>query len=329
MHDDRSNKNITRRDAIRLLGTTLAATPLASVLACDATRSAQAESIGEQLTAAGAGSAAPRARRWATGGTAAMRGVKHYPDPFRGEVDRSCTPTCAMMLGPCHDKLAPEREDISEGQPGLPVRLGLRFLDESCEPLRDADVDIWHCDARGIYSSETNDTPSFCTGDDEAALAARWFRGHRKTDRHGVAWFNTCFPGWYHGRAIHIHYTVRKPARDGVEYLTSQIGFPAQLIEDLCTNHPDYIAHGLPDTPNAKDSIIPDDDEYIADTARMRDGALLAYKTFIVRSSLDTDLCTEGMTPGGFPDGGLPPGFPDGGFPPGPPPGTASKPDAG
>jgi protocatechuate 3,4-dioxygenase beta subunit len=323
MHDDARDKAITRRDAIRWLGTTLAATPLVGALGCGSSdpRAAalDAQSVEALLGRGHAGSGSRRTSGWASGGTAAMTGLAHYPNPFRRVIDRACTPTCAMMLGPCHDDQAPEREDISEGQPGLPMRFALRFLDDHCQPLRDADVDIWHCDARGIYSSQTNDTPSFCTGSDEAALAARWFRGHRKTDHHGVAWFSTCFPGWYHGRTIHIHYIVRRPNRDGSEYLTSQIGFPAALTQELCASHPDYVGHGQPDT------TIADEQEYIADVERMHDGALLAYKTFIVRSSLDTDLCSEGMSPGS-PDGGFPPGFPpDGGLPPGLPP----KPDAG
>jgi hypothetical protein len=67
----------------------------------------------------------------------------------------------------------------------------------------------------------------------------------------------------------------------------------------------------------------------------MRDGALLASNTFIVRSSLDEDLCNEGIDFGGLPEGGAPPGFPEGGFPPGfspngaPSPGGESEPDAG
>ncbi len=321
---------MTRRDAIRLLGATLATVPVASALGCGNDESASSsepeELEAEALKRRGGGR---RARRrgedcdagsttgWASGGTAAMTALASYPNPFRKVVDESCTPTCAMMLGPCHDAQAPEREDISEGQPGLPMRFALRFLDDNCEPVADADVDIWHCDVRGIYSSETNDNPSFCTGDDEAALKARWFRGHRKTDKNGVSWFSTCFPGWYMGRAIHIHYTVRRPNRDGVEYLTSQIGFPIDLTQELCASHPDYVAHGQPDTPLENDSVIPNEETYIADTQRMKDGALLAYKTFILRSSLSTTLCSEGSL-GGPGDGGFPPGFPgDGGLPPG------------
>jgi len=236
---------------------------------------------------------------WAIGGTAAMTALAHYPDPFSdAAAELTCTPTCEMILGPCHDANPPEREDISEGQQGLPMRLGLRFLDEHCRPVTDADVDIWHCDALGVYSSETNDTPSFCTGDDAKALKARYFRGHRKTDAQGVAWFNTCFPGWYHGRTVHVHYRVLRPSVSGQEYLVSQLEFPAALVTELFAGHPDYMSHGQPDTTNSRDGIIPDEARYTFQTQRMSDGALLAHKTVTLRSALSAPLCSVGTFPG-------------------------------
>jgi hypothetical protein len=218
-----------------------------------------------------------------------------------------------MTEGPCHDDQAPEREDISEGQTGLPLRFALRVLDSDCKPVTDADVDIWHCDVRGVYSSETADNPGFCTGSNQAALAARFFRGHRMTDQNGVAWFNTCFPGWYSGRAIHIHFTVRRSSRQGTEYLTSQLAFDPALIQELCGSHPDYVAHGQPNTANTADSVFPSDsvDEYEMETERMSDGALLAWKTIIIRASLSDSVCAPSGSGGGGPGGmmgGPPPG---------------------
>ncbi len=348
---------ISRRDALRWLGSALASAPLASVLACegstddgvedealdggsspDAGASAGADAGGADAESAD-GSAAPNidaqtadatqavqadaaASGWARGGTAAMTALVSYPDPFSGAVDTSCTPTCELTLGPCHDDQAPEREDISEGQTGLPMRFALRILDDNCQPVTDADVDIWHCDVRGVYSSSTNDSPGFCTGNDATALAARWFRGHRTTDANGVAWFSTCFPGWYSSRAIHVHFTVRRPNRAGTEYLTSQLAFPSDLIAELCTSHPDYVAHGAPDTSNTSDTVFPAAtvDAYTMQTERMSDGALLAWKTIIIRSSLTTTVCAPSGAAGGGGMMGGPPPPPDGGF--GGPPGA-------
>jgi hypothetical protein len=197
---------MSRRQTLRWLGGALAVAPLSSMFGCESSVTTLGEA-GTGGAAAGSGglSAGGSAGEaggsggsasgltdsgWALGGTAAMTALASYPNPFETDDDAACAPMCQLVLGPCHDASAPEREDISEGQGGLPMRFGLRLLDDKCQPVSDADVDIWHCDVRGIYSSGTADNPSFCTGDDAAALAARYFRGHRMTDAQGIAW--TC-----------------------------------------------------------------------------------------------------------------------------------------
>src|SRR5690606_32075808 len=78
---------------------------------------------------------------WAIGGTAAMVDPDGYPDPFAGG---SCALTCAMTLGPCFGQ-SPVRRDISEGYPGIPLRLVLRLVDvDGCTPVEGAVVDVWH-----------------------------------------------------------------------------------------------------------------------------------------------------------------------------------------
>lgn len=314
-----SKVGISRRDALRWLGAGAATAPLGTLLGCggitmgadDAAAGSDAFAAldgGAALDAGTASADAVATTGWASGGTAAMTDVASYPSPFMAIVDTACTPTCQMTLGPCHDDLAPEREDISEGQPGLPMRLGLRIVDESCAPVTDANVDIWHCDVDGVYSSETADDPPFCTGADAEALAARWFRGHQQTDANGVAWFSTCFPGWYSGRAIHIHLTVRRATREGDEYLTSQIAFEPSLIAEICGSHVDYADHGQPDTANTSDNVFPAAtvDEYVVETARMTDGAMLAWKTIVIRSALSGSVCSASGSGGMM---GPPPGM--------------------
>lgn len=348
-------RQVSRRQTLRWVGSTLAVAPLTAIFGCEdpsvpdvlgaggATAGNEAAGSSGQLAAAGAagtagktaagsggagtagqtavvddadgGAATGSASVWATGGTAALTALASYPDPFSTETASSCTLFCQATEGPCHDDQAPEREDISEGQGGLPMRFGLRILDDKCQPITDADVDIWHCDVRGIYSSGTSDNPGFCTGDDAAALAARYFRGHRMTDTRGIVWFSSVFPGWYNGRAIHIHFTVRRSNRDGTEYLTSQVGFQQSLIQELCTTHPDYESHGLPNTANTADTVFPaaSVDDYMLDTQRMSDGAMLAYKTIIIRSNVGDSVCgASNMGGPGGPGGmmmGPPPGF--------------------
>lgn len=222
---------------------------------------------------------------WATGGTASMDG--NYPDPFTGNLGDTCALTCSATLGPCYVSTL-ERMDISEGQNGLPVRFAFLLVDESCLPIEGATLDIWHTSAGGYYSGE--DAPFGCTLGDPAAEMSRWFRGVQTSDASGRVDFNSCFPGWYPGRTIHIHFTVRLKNE---EYLTSQLYFDDLLANEIVANEPIYSARGPRDTDNTTDGLIsaaaaPD---YSFQTARMSDGAMLAWKVLVIRSALATPLC--------------------------------------
>ncbi|KYF76132.1 hypothetical protein BE17_18720 [Sorangium cellulosum] len=222
------------------------------------------------------------------------------PDPFADGVGAACALTCAMTLGPCYAQTI-ERKDISEGYPGLPVRLALLVVDETCTPIEGATVDIWHTRNAGLYSGD--DSVEMCTNDDEDALSHRYFRGVQPTDAEGRVDFDTCYPGWYSGRAVHIHFTVRV---GGEEYVTSQLFFPEELTAEICESHPDYAEFGQPDTTNSNDTIY-GGEEYVVSTEKQPDGSLLAWKTLVVRSSLADELCSTGGM-GGPPGGGPPRG---------------------
>lgn len=221
---------------------------------------------------------------WATGGTASMSG--DYDDPFATDPT-ACEMICAMTLGPCYAEPV-VRQDISEGQPGLPVRLALRVVDTDCNPIGGAEVDVWHANINGLYSG--NDSIDMCTGGDAEALAARWHRGVQTTDADGQVAFDTCFPGWYSGRAIHIHFQVRF---GGNAYVTSQLFFDQDLIDTICTEHPEYEGRGTPDTPNDTDKVLGNNDPamFTLGASKQSDGALLAYKTLVIRGSLSETLC--------------------------------------
>jgi hypothetical protein len=146
------------------------------------------------------------------------------------------------------------------------------------------------------------------------------------TDADGRVDFDTCFPGWYSSRTIHIHFTIRV---NDTEYVTSQLVFDDALSDEIVNTQQLYNTRGARDTTNANDTVIsaasaPD---YSFQTQRMSDGALLAWKTLVIRSSLSNASCQiPGGSGGG--GGGPPPGG-DGGMrpPPGdggmrPPPGT-------
>ena len=96
--------------------------------------------------------------------------------------------------GPYHIDLDEVRGDITEDREGAPLRLRIEVLDaDLCAPLQDAAVEVWHADAAGAYSG----VGSFA--------GETFLRGTRMTGADGVAEFRTIYPGWYPGRAVHVH----------------------------------------------------------------------------------------------------------------------------
>lgn len=295
--------SFSRRDLLTGIAGGVMAVPLARMLAgCgDASTGATGTRIADADTGShdadeadasdnGAGEADasdPSVGAWLTGGTAGMSG--DYPDPFEAAGD-TCALFCAMTLGPCHAETI-ERRDISEGYPGLPVRLALQVVDETCAPIPNARVDVWHTRNTGLYSGP--DAFIFCTLDDADAKSHRYFRGLQTTDAGGRVDFDTCFPGWYIGRAIHIHFRVVIGAE---EHVVSQLFFPQALTEEICGGHIDYTSRGRPDTSNDDDSVLGGAlvEPYLLSWSKQPDGALLAWKRLVIRSSLATSLCGVG-----------------------------------
>jgi protocatechuate 3,4-dioxygenase beta subunit len=235
-------------------------------------------------TDSGSGGDSGASDGWRLGGTAGM--AESYPEPD-WEMGESCALSCSMTLGPCYSATE-ERQDISEGRPGQAMRLAFRVVDSACQPVEGAAVDIWHTSNDGFYSGE--EAQEMCTQGNEEAIAASWFRGVQTTDTNGRADFNSCFPGWYSGRTIHIHTTIRWA---GQEYLTSQLFFEQSLSDSICGEHPDYAPRGTPDTTNETDGVarVGDLSPYIFDVEWMEDGVLLAWKTIVIRASLSEAPC--------------------------------------
>ncbi|WP_434422579.1 protocatechuate 3,4-dioxygenase [Nannocystis pusilla] len=258
---------------------------------------------GDTTTGDTTGAACGNATAWATGGTAAMT-MKHcYPDPFAGGVTE-CALMCETTAGPCTADTS-ERQDVSEGWAGLPVRLALLVVAaDTCEPLANAKVEIWHTQRTGVYSGVTP-SGAFCYGDDPEAENHLYFRGTQTTASDGRVDFDTCFPGWYGGRAVHIHFRVYV---DDSLHATSQLFFSDDLNAEIFAGHADYSEFGQPDTTNETDNIIGGEDDksnYLLTVARMPDGAMLASKVIAIRSSLDQQSCqTQG---GGMGGGGMMP----------------------
>lgn len=218
---------------------------------------------------------------WASGGTVAMTDKASYPDPFTAALT-SCALVVTTTEGPCTTSDDQAREDISEGWTGLPVRLALKVVDTSCNPLVGATVKVWHTNLAGSYSGETPN-PNMCLANQSYATAD-FFRGVRTTDASGVVYFDTCFPGWYNGRAIHIHFQVKSGT---TSYRISQLFFPEDITTAIFTSHSEYASFGQPNTTFSNDNImagIPtaSRDRHIFTVARMTDGAMMASKVVTV-----------------------------------------------
>jgi protocatechuate 3,4-dioxygenase beta subunit len=145
------------------------------------------------------------------------------------------------------------RSDPTDGRvrPGTPLALTLqvsRLNAGDCQPLPGAQVDIWHCDALGVYSDVQD--PGFNT------IGQKFLRGYQVTDARGEARFVTVYPGWYPGRTVHIHFKIRTApvAQRNFEF-TSQLYFD-DLLTDRVHAAPPYASQGPHTTRNQHDWIF-------------------------------------------------------------------------
>ncbi|SCX17701.1 dioxygenase family protein [Agrobacterium rosae] len=203
------------------------------------------------------------------GGTKAVDMAKLPSPVFRSSPN--CIVTAAQTVGPCHVNNVPQREDVSEGKTGLPMRMAVRIVHSAdCRPIENADVEIWHADHRGIYSGR--EAADMCTANDAEALSGLAFRGRQLTRANGQATFLTAYPGWYRGRAPHIHCRILV---DGKELLVSQLYFDDTLSDIVYGQHPDYVGRPRRDTANGDDNIIPADaTDHIFDFEKLESGVL-------------------------------------------------------
>lgn len=129
----------------------------------------------------------------------------------------------------------------------LALNIGVVKIDSrGLAPLKDAVVDIWSCDAFGVYSDVA----------EEGTVGKKYLRGYQVTDRTGKVRFLTVLPGWYPGRTIHLHVKVRTTGTDGKPYeFTSQLYFTEEFKAGYLTAEP-YAGKGVPDTTNATDRFF-------------------------------------------------------------------------
>lgn len=151
-----------------------------------------------------------------------------------------------QMAGPFPLDEQFDRRDITEGLPGQPMRLGLRVVDSACAPVPGAAVEVWHCDASGDYSAFIDNG-----GGKDEGPGTTFLRGTQTTGDDGIVEFQTIVPGWYTGRAVHVHLRVHL---GGNIVLTTQMYFDADYLADVYKAEP-YRQFGAPDTTNDSDSI--------------------------------------------------------------------------
>jgi protocatechuate 3,4-dioxygenase beta subunit len=210
-------------------------------------------------------------------------------------------------------------------QPGLPLLLSITVSqlhsNGSISPLSGAVVDIWQCNALGIYSDEQI----------EGTSGEKFLRGLQVTNEYGTVIFHTIYPGWYSGRTVHIHLRVRvlDPATKAVTYnFVTQMFFNDTVTNQVFASTYPYRLRPNRDTTNATDGIFTgasSDNEVAANSGNylmLRQWSdlsqrLASFNVLMDLSDSGYNNPTGGFTAGGGPAGGGPPGgTPPGGAPP-------------
>jgi len=157
----------------------------------------------------------------------------------------ACTVYPQQTAGPFYLDLDQLRSDITEGKSGTPLRVLLQVQSEACAPLKDVAVDLWHCDAEGVYSGFPGQLGDLDT------TGHTFLRGTQVTDAEGIAQFDSIYPGWYPGRTTHIHFKVHTSS---LAEATSQLYFPEDVTAAIYATPP-YDTRGQKDTPNDLDGV--------------------------------------------------------------------------
>jgi protocatechuate 3,4-dioxygenase beta subunit len=164
------------------------------------------------------------------------------PDPT--STNGSCAVTPSETAGPFPSLTDMVRSDIREGKAGTTLTLTLRVVSasSSCGPVSGANVEIWHVDAAGNYSQYGSQA------------AQTFLRGIQVTNANGEVTFTTIYPGWYPGRATHIHVEV---SGGGASRKVTQIAFPESVNAQVHTAG-SYASRGTNPTSNTNDGIFAD-----------------------------------------------------------------------
>jgi protocatechuate 3,4-dioxygenase beta subunit len=236
--DETRGRILGRRDVLALIGSAAAAS--AVLVACSSGSESPASTA---TTVAGQTSGETAATSGSTGSTTAAAASTAVP---------SCVVVPELTEGPYfvdeNINRADIRSDTSTGtiKPGTPLNLAFNVAQVTaggCTVLANAKIDVWHCDAQGSYSDVSDNMFGSTKGQ-------TFLRGYQMTDANGKAAFTTIYPGWYQGRAVHIHFKVRVNNKE----FTSQFFFDDTLSDQVLTQAM-YTKSGNR-TKNTQDSIF-------------------------------------------------------------------------
>ena len=210
------SRKLDRRNMMRIIG---AAGAAAVAAACGSDTATSPSAVGSTVTTGTAG-----------GGTSS--------------TNEACAVAPNETAGPYPSTSDIFRSDIREDRSGVPLALTIRVINVSnaCAPLANANVEIWQCDASGNYSEYGSQT------------ARTYLRGIQTTDANGQVSFMTVYPGWYQGRATHIHIEVTVNNRS---VKVTQIAFPETINAAVYATGV-YASRGSNPTANLQDGIFAD-----------------------------------------------------------------------
>lgn len=167
----------------------------------------------------------------------------------------SCTVSPSETEGPFPTKSPStlQMTDIRSDRTGIPltIKITIQNKNNSCSALSGAIVDIWHCDKDGYYSEYGGTSLQSVN-----MTAYHFLRGRQVTSSNGLVTFSSIFPGWYSGRAPHIHVHVYDST--GKSLLVTQIAFPTSVCDTVYTTATQYYTKGKQDTANTTDNVFSD-----------------------------------------------------------------------
>ncbi|HMF98654.1 MAG TPA: hypothetical protein VKE96_30345 [Vicinamibacterales bacterium] len=159
-------------------------------------------------------------------------------------TNTACAVTPSETAGPFPSVTSLFRSDIREDRQGVPLTLTIKVVNSSasCAPVANANVEVWHSDVAGNYSEYSSE------------VSRTYLRGVQTTDGNGRVVFTTIYPGWYQGRATHIHVEVKT---NGVSRKVTQMAFP-ETVNNTVYASGVYASRGSNPTSNASDMIFSD-----------------------------------------------------------------------